>query len=166
VNRLPARFASKLEVVDDCWIWTGARFRTGYASVYMTTPERRGARLAHHVVYELLVGPIPEGHELDHTCHSEAVAAGTCAGGWDCPHRPCCNPEHLEPVTPQENMLRGASPAARHARVTHCPKDHPYEGENLYLRPNGSRVCRACLREQKRAYKARRREMDAPRGGR
>lgn len=27
---------------------------------------------------------------------------------------------------------------------THCPKGHPYSGDNLYVRPNGKRECRQC----------------------
>ena len=30
---------------------------------------------------------------------------------------------------------------------THCPANHPYEGENLYVSPRGERRCRACQRE-------------------
>jgi len=32
---------------------------------------------------------------------------------------------------------------------THCPKGHPYDGENLYVSPRGYRNCRACAREQR-----------------
>jgi hypothetical protein len=33
---------------------------------------------------------------------------------------------------------------------THCPRGHPYEGENLYVRPNGGRKCRTCNRDAER----------------
>lgn len=46
--------------------------------------------MAHRVAYELWVGPIPEGMELDHRCKVRA----------------CINPAHLEPVTHAENMRR------------------------------------------------------------
>lgn len=29
----------------------------------------------------------------------------------------------------------------------HCPKGHPYSGDNLYVNSKGSRVCRACMRD-------------------
>ena len=51
--------------------------------------------MAHRYVYELFRGPIPDGHVLDHVKKK------------GCKHRDCVNPDHLEPVTQQENTLRG-----------------------------------------------------------
>lgn len=65
------------------------------------SPEREMP--AHRAAYELLVGPIPEGLQIDHVCHSRDLA---CAGGWHDPHKACVNPRHLEPVTHAENMAR------------------------------------------------------------
>lgn len=31
-----------------------------------------------------------------------------------------------------------------------CPHGHPYDGDNLYRRPNGHRVCRCCSKERRR----------------
>jgi hypothetical protein len=55
-------------------------------------------------------------------------------------------PAHLEPVTIRENQLRGDGPAAINARKTHCPKGHPYVGDNILWRPDGTRRCRTCER--------------------
>jgi hypothetical protein len=41
----------------------------------------------------------------------------------------------------------GIAPALR----THCPQNHPYSGDNLYLKSNGRRECRTCHRERERA---------------
>lgn len=38
----------------------------------------------------------------------------------------------------------------------HCRRGHPLEGENLYMRPDGKRGCRACRRENMRAFYERR----------
>jgi hypothetical protein len=73
-------------VTDGCWLWTGKRDRGGYGLVC----RQQQWRLAHRAVYEALIGPIPEGLELDHTCSN----------------RSCVNPKHLEPVTRQENNRR------------------------------------------------------------
>jgi CxxC motif-containing protein len=32
---------------------------------------------------------------------------------------------------------------------THCPRGHPYEGDNLYIDPKGARRCKACMRHQR-----------------
>lgn len=85
------RLANKM-LVDSggqCWPWVGAKNSRGYGQV--TLPGHRTASLAHRVVYEWLVSPIPEGLEIDHLC---------C-------NRLCVRPDHLEPVTHRENLARG-----------------------------------------------------------
>lgn len=86
-----------------CWVWTGAIFggpRGGYGMIKRGGAGSKDAAPApaHVVAYEFYVGPIPEGLRLDHLCENRA----------------CVNPAHLEPVTHQENILRGF--AARRRR--------------------------------------------------
>jgi hypothetical protein len=41
---------------------------------------------------------------------------------------------------------------------THCPRGHPYSGDNLYVWTNSTRTnrqCRECARVASRAWKAR-----------
>ena len=121
-----------------CWLWLGTLTK-GYGHF------RVGSRLryAHRVAYELCVGPIQQDLQSDHLCRVSR----------------CVNPNHLEPVTSAENCRRGLGPSASGSRMlakTHCPQGHPYAGENLYARPNGARVCRACNRERDRLRWARR----------
>ena len=97
--------------------------------------------MAHRVSYEMAKGKIPDGLQLDHLCRMTL----------------CVNPSHLEPVTPKENIRRGET--AEVARLTqlsktHCPQGHPYSGENLYLKPNGRRECRQCVRDSGARYRA------------
>ncbi len=73
-----------MPVVDGCWLWTAGLDRHGYGQVSHDDKMRR----AHRVVYEALVGPIPEGLEIHHHCRV----------------RSCVNPSHLEPVTHAQNM--------------------------------------------------------------
>lgn len=109
-----------------CWIFTGYVTPSGYGQFWF---EGRRNEFAHRAAYTLFVGPIPEGLQLDHLCRNRA----------------CCNPDHLEPVTCRENLLRGEGVTAKAARVSTCPKGHPYSGGNLYLRPDGKgRGCREC----------------------
>ena len=128
------RLMNKFLVGDDCWEWTSFKDEDGYGGVWL---NGRTAR-AHRVMYELLVGPIPDGLQLDHLCRNKA----------------CVRPDHLEPVTLAENVRRAAD------TKTHCPQGHAYAGPNLYVYPNGSRACRICARAKTREWKlARRKEQ-------
>ncbi|MEU3426621.1 HNH endonuclease [Streptomyces gardneri] len=143
---LKARFEARVQRTETCWFWTGSGTRDGYGRI--TVGQR--ALAAHRFAYELFVGPIGEGLQVDHLCHGWDA---TCAGGITCRHRACVNPKHLEAVTPQVNNLRGLGPAAERAKRTHCPKGHPYDEANtIYLEPGMRRSCRIC----RKAYEARR----------
>ncbi len=85
---------------DGCWTWCGTVTGEGYGVMSVDGGQVK----AHRYAYELLVGPIPAGLDLDHTCHH---ADPTCHEGDHCPHRRCVNPTHLEPVTSGENVARG-----------------------------------------------------------
>lgn len=141
------RFWSKFEVSDDdgCWLWTDWVTKTGYG---LFSVDRKTTR-AHRFAYTLLVGPIPDGMELDHLCHTHSQPP--CAGGDTCIHRRCVNPAHLEPVTALENNRRIPRP-------THCREGHPLSGDNLRIAKSGYRICRICNRAEKRRYRAARKE--------
>ncbi len=123
-----------------CWLWVGGLNQKGYGKFFY---NKRPA-MAHRASYEMHVGPIPDGLELDHLCRV----------------RCCVNPDHLEPVSSSENTKRGLTPALsrdRQLSKTHCPSGHPYSPENTYLRSNGDRSCRTCERDRKRIDMRRRR---------
>lgn len=84
---------------DECWPWLGHISVHGYGFV---NNEDGRMEAAHRWVYEKLVGEIPEGLHIDHTCHSSS----DCREGNLCLHRRCVNPAHLEPVTRSENAKR------------------------------------------------------------
>ena len=109
-----------------CWHWQGATQPRGYGT--MPANGQKGI-LAHRFAYETFIGPIPDGHELDHLCRN----------------RSCVNPAHLEPVTHSENVRRGNG-AAFWRNKTQCPQGHPYDEENTYFDGRGYRRCRACSR--------------------
>jgi hypothetical protein len=92
---------------NGCWIFTGA-LNAGYGRIHAGHPGSQRLLYVHRVAYEQLVGPIPEGLDLDHLCRNRA----------------CCNPAHLEPVTRRENLLRGESTlAAAHHEGRDCGFD-------------------------------------------
>jgi HNH endonuclease len=128
------RFWRKVEKTEACWLWTAHISPSGYGIFkYDGTPKN-----AHRYAYQLLVGPIPEGLEIDHLCRV----------------RNCVNPEHLEAVTHLENVRRGVYVAMPiltriNAEKTHCKYGHPFSGNNLIVRKYGNngktrRECRTC----------------------
>lgn len=128
---LEARFWAKVDTGGNggCWIWTAATFPEGYGLLGIDGVPR----LAHRISYELTVGPIPDGAQLDHICRV----------------RHCVNPDHLEPITRRENIRRGVSPSAINARLTHCRRGHAFDEANTHV-ANGRRTCRTCRREAAR----------------
>lgn len=136
-----ARFWSKTRTaLTGCVEWTGSITSTGYGSFYAGPGQYV---IAHRWAYTQAHGAIPPGMHLDHLCRN----------------RKCVKPEHLEPVTPRENLLRGDTVTARHVKATHCPVGHPYSGPNLYIAPStGYRSCRTCARAQRLARDARKKE--------
>lgn len=118
-----------------CWIWLGTEVN-GYGQIKVNGRST----LAHRYVYEQLVGPIPPGLDMDHLCRVTQ----------------CINPNHVEPVTTQVNILRGISPAALHAKKTHCDRGHELFGENLRLgKTKNDRICKVCDRLRGRQYQQR-----------
>lgn len=140
---LADRFWSKVTVgsVSECWEWQDHRKATGYGYIWVLELGQQAP--AHRVAWELTRGPIPAGLEIDHLCRN----------------RGCVNPAHLEPVSHQENVRRGTSPAAFHAGKTHCKHGHPYGPESQVrhrCQPasgKARRRCRVCDGERKRRSK-------------
>lgn len=143
VDSLPERMRTKIQLElcplaglpGDCWTWTGATQSKGYGSFH-----HNGRRHStHRLSYELLVGPIPAGLQIDHLCENKR----------------CCNPAHLEPVTGEINKARTTA-----ATKTLCVNGHRLDGQNLIIkrRPNGRSIrnCRKCqYAAQRRAYRRR-----------
>lgn len=91
-------------------------------------------RTTHRIAWELIYGEIPTKMWVLHRCDNPS----------------CVNPDHLYLGTRSDNfkdfVARKRSPFLK---KTHCPRGHPYAGENLrvvnykgYLR----RACKECQR--------------------
>ena len=128
-----ARFWAKVDRRGpaECWPWLSGHQNFGYGCFRLGLSSVP----AHRVAYEIINGKIPVGLEIDHLCRNTN----------------CVNPSHLEAVTHRENILRGNSPMARAAKVTCCPKGHPYDDDNTIIKKlkNGryGRECRICKNE-------------------
>jgi hypothetical protein len=136
-----SRFFQRVDKTDGCWLWTGRKNTKGYGR--LTIDGRTTG--AHRWSYEYHVGPIPEGLVIDHLCRN----------------RGCVNPDHLEPVTQKENVRRGEA-----GQRTHCYAGHEFTPENTIMRTSPSvshpyRVCKTCRQATQRAWRARRRGVDA-----
>lgn len=67
-----------------CWEWQGCRADFGHGKIGLSDGKNA---LVHRVVYERMVGPIPDGLLVCHHCDNP----------------PCCNPEHLFVGTHKDN---------------------------------------------------------------
>lgn len=79
----------------ECLIWTGTKNQKGYGRL----ANRGRVESAHRVAYELSIGPIPAGMEIDHICFIRA----------------CIEPEHLRLSDRAANTQyrRGAQPNSK-----------------------------------------------------
>jgi hypothetical protein len=111
-----------------CWLWTG-NAPSGYGQFHYTDADGGNHSIvAHKWAYQRLVGPVPQGLELDHLCRV----------------RRCCNPAHLEAVTSAVNKRRATE------LIETCPNGHPYDEANTRWSHGKWRQCRACGRERAR----------------
>jgi hypothetical protein len=96
---LAERFWKKVSPTGFCWEWTAAtlKARGGYGVFGWNELGRNVTVYAHRFAYEMLVGPIPAGMQLDHLCRNHV----------------CVNPDHLEPVAPGTNTSRGFGPTGK-----------------------------------------------------
>ena len=133
-GRIP--IVDQIDATGDCWEWTGSINSSGYGTV----GHARHVHSVHRVVWEYLVGPIPDGLEIDHLCRN----------------RRCCNPDHMEVVTRAENQRRGIG--NQNVRKTRCVQGHPLFGVNLYVAPDGKRACRTCRRRWWADFRVRNKE--------
>lgn len=106
VTDVLAHFYSKLIVGHEGGHWSlSVRTLKGYHVICVG----KGRKKYDHVLsYELHVGEVPEGLEVDHLCRVK----------W------CCNPDHLEAVTHRENIRRRDLHGKRDAKGRYVRNDN------------------------------------------
>lgn len=125
---LPERFEKKIipEPNSGCWLWLGALGHRGHPHIN----KSYGTQSGHRFIYQTLVGSVPQELVVDHWCNNPS----------------CVNPDHLRPLTYQNNTLRSPiTVAAKYAVRTHCKRGHEFTPENtLSEARSNARICLAC----------------------
>jgi hypothetical protein len=119
------------KTADGHWMWNGHGVGTKSTRPRFrhTIRAKDPQAYAHRWIYEQMVGPIPDGYEVDHVCK-----VGMCV-----------NPDHLEAVTPEENQRR--------ERLAVCKNGHTQTDENSMFDKQGRRRgCKICDRDRAREY--------------
>ena len=167
-------------------VWYQSTWHLVHRLLYETFvgPIPEGKELDHICQNKLCCEPT----HLEPVSHRENVRRGDSVPAWNARKTHCsrghlfdeantryrsginrvCRKCHVEKVTESRRQKRKANPSpfgkgktSHCALKTHCPKGHPLSGENLYVQPNGGRVCRTCSRAKVQAYRARKKASEA-----
>jgi hypothetical protein len=134
---LAERFWAKVNKTATCWLWTGHLNNRGYGDIWVN--EHGKKELAHRTSWFLATGEWPIQYIL-HICDTPS----------------CVRHEHHFQGTQADNQAdmckkgrasKGEGGADYNRTKTHCPKGHPYSGDNLILYKYGKytfRRCREC----------------------
>lgn len=93
----------------------------------------------HCLVAEAFIGPRPDGLDV---CHRDDNKSNN-------------NMRNLRYDTRSNNCMdsvrNGTHWSVRNPR-TECREGHPLSDDNVYLRPNGSRICKVCHKKRQKTY--------------
>ena len=114
---------TEMRTGSGCLYWLGYTNSEGYGRLSV----KDKMWLVHRYMYTELVGEIKDDLTVDHLCKTPN----------------CINVNHMELVSASENVKRGIP---WNSKKTHCPRGHPYKGNNLYITKEGFRQCKKCQR--------------------
>lgn len=116
---------------NGCWVWQGNQCG-GYGIYWPKSGQKlKASYRAHRFSWELAKGDIPWGYHLHHKCRN----------------RLCCNPDHLEVLTPEDH---GEEESRSRQKHTHCSRGHEFTPNNTAISKRGKRICKACTNENRR----------------
>lgn len=124
IARLPDFYTKIRYSENGCWNWMGSLKPYGYGHFSI----RHRARKAHRFSWEVHRGLIPRGLHLDHLCMNKA----------------CVNPDHLEPVTPAENLRRSRVARGLTDDRKSCKYGHNWATNKVFQ--GGIWRCQVCRR--------------------
>jgi hypothetical protein len=127
IDKLCGIFGENNAYPTECWQWIGSLDSDGYGQLTYRHKHYR----AHRFFFEYFTNTSLGTNHLDHLCRNRA----------------CINPNHLEPVTLQENLRRGLR-----YNKTHCINGHEFTVENTYRTKTNCRQCRMCKAENYKRY--------------
>src|SRR5438105_3903724 len=120
---LDHRFFAKVHFTDECWIWTGKRIPAGYGRISIGNV----GFYVHRIMHLAAIGPIPAGYQIDHLCRNTS----------------CVRPDHLEAVTPRENVMRSLSMTVLLHMSPKCMRGHD-KSIHGGTKKDGRFNCRKC----------------------
>lgn len=141
-SKVRARILRNIKEVNGCWEWQKSlTVHGGYAQLMLSLePKKPQLFTGQRASWLVFRGDLQPGLHVDHLCRN----------------RKCVNPDHLEPVTIAENVLRGAvarEGISANTPLKYCRHGHSMTGDNLYeYKAEGLPriICRACKQDAAR----------------
>lgn len=134
---------------DDCWPWMGAKTPLGYGRANQDLITKK--HLYAHI----------RAYELSHN----VSASGLCVCH-KCDNPPCCNPNHLFLGSMADN-IHDRDAKGRNGKKgkfqKFCKRGHEFNAENIYVYPNGVRLCKECKKIRDAKYLAKKKAIRSAR---
>lgn len=130
LDLLPTKLSKRVEVVGDCWAWTGSLMASGHGQIEFTNQGERHHWMAHRLIHTILVGD--PGENLHH----------------ECDNKPCVRPSHLTPMSIADHQRE-------HFTRTHCKAGHSLDDAYIIHKSDGRvvRHCRTCKLDRAKRYR-------------